>query len=49
MNCPIYDAWLITTQKSAIGEKVAKLLLAAMQGLKTLPRESFIKIFRLLP
>ncbi|MCG6138488.1 MAG: strawberry notch family protein [Nostoc sp. LLA-1] len=32
-----------------IGEKVAKLLSAAMQRLKTLPRESFRKIFQLLP
>ncbi|UKP01338.1 hypothetical protein [Nostoc sp. UHCC 0870] len=35
--------------ESQIGEKVAKLLSAAMQRLKTLPREGFIKIFQLLP
>ncbi|MEA5605215.1 hypothetical protein [Nostoc sp. UHCC 0252] len=34
---------------SEIGEKVAKLLGAAMQRLKTLPRESFKKFSQLLP
>ncbi|UKP01553.1 type II toxin-antitoxin system RelE/ParE family toxin [Nostoc sp. UHCC 0870] len=49
MLSKLLSACELLTDNPRIGEKVAKLLSAAMQRLKTLPREGFIKIFQLLP